>query len=276
MRARTALLAILTAALLVACAGPVSTAAPSGSASASSPPSVAGGPMIGNRTFVSTGTTGHALVAGTTVTLTFNDGQLGASAGCNSMSGAYVIVGDALRIDRMGSTEMGCTADRVAQDQWLAAFLPGALVDLRGAGMTLTKGGVVLTLVDRQTTNLPLEGTFWTVEAIVSGDVVASVPPGVEATLMILGRKASISTGCNLGTVAVTVTGGKIGFSPISMTARGCDAAAALVEQAILAVFEGIQPYKIDGTSLTIGGPGGREIILKAASAPPPSDPGPT
>lgn len=279
MRSRITLLATLAAVALAACSAgssAQSSATPSGTAAASNPPSVAGGPMVGNRTFVSTAITGHALVAGTTVTLAFRDGQLSASAGCNSMGGAYFIVGATLRIDQLASTEMGCAPDLMAQDQWLAAFLPSATVDLRPAGMTVTKGGVALELVDRQTTNVPLEGTFWRVDALVTGDTVSSVPLGVEATLVIVGGTASIYTGCNWGSIGVTATGGRIGFSPISMTARGCEAAAAPVERAILTVFEGIQPYAIDGTSLTIGAPGGPAITFQATSGPPPSDPGPT
>lgn len=278
MRLRITLLAVLTA-VFAACSAGGSvqpSLPPSATSSASNPPSVAGGPMVGNRTFVSTTIAGHALVAGTTVTLAFRDGQLGASAGCNSMSGAYFIVGATLRIDQLASTEMGCAADLMAQDQWLAAFLPNATIDLREAGMTLSKGGVVLELVDRQTTSVPLEGTFWRVDGIVSGDTVSSVPLGVEATLVILGGEASVYTGCNWGSIKVTAAGGKIGFGAISMTARGCEPAAAPVERAILAVLEGTQPYTVEGTSLTIGGPGGPAITFQATSGPPPSDPGPT
>ena len=42
---------------------------------------------------------------------------------------------------------------------------------------------MTIVLVDRQTTNLPLEGTVWTVDAVISGDMVSSVPAGATSTL---------------------------------------------------------------------------------------------
>lgn len=47
----------------------------------------ASGEDMEGRTYASTEVRGFELVAGTVVTLTFAGGQLGASAGCNAMSG---------------------------------------------------------------------------------------------------------------------------------------------------------------------------------------------
>ncbi|MHB8958056.1 MAG: META domain-containing protein [Candidatus Limnocylindrales bacterium] len=230
--------------------------------------------MVGNRTFVSTGVTGHQLVAGTKVTLTFRDATLSASAGCNSMSGEYHIVGSTLSVGSLATTEMGCQQDLMAQDAWLAELLPGATVQLGSTSLTVTKGGVALEFVDRQTTNLPLEATMWTVDGLVSGDAVSSVPQGVAATLVIRGREAQVYTGCNWASVAVTVADGTIAFSPMSMTARGCTGGATPVEQAVMAALEGVQPYVIAGDSLTIGTVGKAAIMLKGTAGAPSVRPG--
>ncbi|HEY5629216.1 MAG TPA: META domain-containing protein, partial [Candidatus Limnocylindrales bacterium] len=186
MRARQALRSVLVlplaAAILGACGatgsgsgtggGAASLAAPA----ASNPVSPAGGPMIGDRTFVSTQVIGHQLVAGTRVTLAFRDATLSASAGCNTMGGEYHILGDALSVGDLSMTEMGCQPDLMAQDDWLAKLLPGATVRFGDTSLTLAKGAVTMTLVDRKTTNLPLEGTVWTVDGLLTGDAVSSAP----------------------------------------------------------------------------------------------------
>jgi heat shock protein HslJ len=229
--------------------------------------------MVGNRTFVSTAVTGHQLVAGTTVTLTFRDATLSAIAGCNSMSGEYHIVGGTLAVGVMSMTEMGCQQDLMAQDDWLAKLLPGATVQLDQASMTLTKGGVSIAFVDRQTTNLLLEGTLWMVDGLVSGDTVSSVPAGVTPTLVIEAGRARIATGCSRGSLPVTVADGKITFGTMSMTARGCADEATTLEQAVLAALQGVQPYAIDGDSLTIGGGGKAGLTFKGTIAEPSAGP---
>jgi heat shock protein HslJ len=229
--------------------------------------------MVGNRTFVSTAVTGHQLVAGTKVTLAFRDATLSANAGCNSMSGDYHIVGGTLAVGVMSMTEMGCQADLMAQDAWLAKLLPGAKVQIGDALLTLTKGDVSIAFVDRQATNLPLEGTLWTVDGLVSGDTVSSVPGGVTATVVIHGGDAGVFTGCNSGSVRVTVGDGTIAFGPMMSTAVGCAGGAATVERAFLATFEGAQPYKIDGDSLTVGASGKTGLTFKGTTPKPSAGP---
>lgn len=299
MRARSALwttcLALIAGALLGACGASAPPAAsgsgsPSGLVSpvassppaafnpptASNPPPSAGGPVVGNRDFVSTSVSGHQLVAGTRVTLMFRDATLTANAGCNTMGGEYHLAGTTLSLGQLAMTEMGCEQDRTAQDAWLAALLPGATVQIGETSLTLTKGDVKIDFVDRKTTNLPLEGTVWTVDAIVNGDAVSSVPPGVTATFILEGGKAAVYTGCNWGSVSATAVDGTIGFGPLVATARGCaNDGSKQVEEAMQAVLAGSQPYLIDADSLTIGTPGKAALMFKG-SKPVPSDPGPS
>lgn len=78
------------------------------------------------RDFLSESVEGHALVAGTQIRIDFGDGELSAHAGCNSMSGTFVIEGEVLRVTGLGMTEIGCEAERHAQDAWLSDLLPSA------------------------------------------------------------------------------------------------------------------------------------------------------
>jgi heat shock protein HslJ len=116
-------------------------------------PGTAGPPTaadLDGRTFLSTGATGVTLVAGSTVRLVFTADTIAANAGCNSMSGGYAIDGGVLEVGMMAMTEMACQEPLMAQDTWLAAFLDGATAGLAGDTLTLAKGGVTLTLLDRR------------------------------------------------------------------------------------------------------------------------------
>jgi heat shock protein HslJ len=273
---RLTLLPLAAAILLGACTSTGGTGA-SATPPASAGPSVAGGPpSMDGHTYVSTAVHGHDLAAGTRVTLMFRDGQLGAGAGCNSMSGSYRIAGDALHLDQMATTEMACQADLMAQDQWLAAFLPDAAITLDGTTLTLANGGVTMTLVDQQTTNLPLEGTVWTVDGLIAGDAVSSVPQGVTATLAFAAGRVSVRAGCNSGRGEASIADGEITFGPIGLTKMACGDAAMSVEQKVTAVLQGTQPYSIAGDALLLGVSGKDGLMLKGGQPGTTPLPGPT
>ena len=51
----------------------------------------------------------HPLVEGTRISLRFNNGNIAASAGCNSMSGPYQIDDNRqLTVEDLSTTEIGC------------------------------------------------------------------------------------------------------------------------------------------------------------------------
>jgi heat shock protein HslJ len=100
------------------------------------------------RTFVSTSLTGHTLVAGTRISLTFHrDGTLSAHAGCNYLSGPGRLSGGRLIIGQLKQTLIGCDPDRMSQDHWLASFLTAKPQwHLAGDQLHLTSGTARLTL----------------------------------------------------------------------------------------------------------------------------------
>lgn len=185
------------------------------------------------------------------------DHQLGASVGCNSMSGSYALDGDRLMLNNAGVTEMGCDPARQAQDDWLFGVLGAQpTLTLDGDDLTLTSGGTVIRLLDRETAepDLQLAGPVWTVESIITGDVVSSVPQGATATLEI-GADGSVAlqTGCNSGGGRVAVDGAVLHFSDIITTKRGCAGAAGELEAAVLNLLaaDGVS-FVIDAQTLTL------------------------
>lgn len=98
--------------------------------------------------YASTEVTGHELVEGTRVQVSFEDGVLAVSAGCNTMSGAYAVTGEQLAWSgEPAATRMGCLEDVAAQDEWLTSlFQSGVTARLVDGGLELTQDDVVLTL----------------------------------------------------------------------------------------------------------------------------------
>jgi heat shock protein HslJ len=101
------------------------------------------------RTFVADAVEGWTLVEGTEVTLTFTDGAIVASAGCNTMRGGFEIEDGVLVVDAMAQTLMACEDERQAQDQALAAFLgEGPEATLSDNVLTLTGGEVTMSATE--------------------------------------------------------------------------------------------------------------------------------
>jgi heat shock protein HslJ len=201
---------------------------------------------IEGRTFLSTavsdGGQARNLVAGTVIRLTFgSDGHLGASAGCNSFGATYRLDGAVLRIEGGAMTDMGCDPDRMAQDQWLFAFLgAGPAISLTGNDLMLRSGELVIRLVDREVAepDLPLVGPTWTVVSIVSGDAVSSVPEGAIATLAFgADGHFQVNTGCNAGGGTYVVDGASLRFADLVTTKKACMGAAGALENAVRAVL---------------------------------------
>jgi heat shock protein HslJ len=237
-------------------ASPAASAAPSAAPGGGTAPTDAD---LAGRVFIVTGATGHDLVAGTEITLTFDAGRIGVSAGCNQMGGGYTIKDGTLDIGPMISTEMACEAPLMAQDQWIAAFLPGASVTLDGDTLTLAKDGVTLTATDKTVArpDQPLEGTTWVVESLVTNQAVSSMPQGVTASLVFAEGKVAVDTGCNRGNGAAAIAATAITFGPVATTKMACAGPAGEVEQQVLAVLAGDVAWTIDADVLQLRGAAG-------------------
>lgn len=246
------ILLLATLALVAAC---------SSAGSSGSPASLDG------HTYLSTEVEGAVLVPGTRIRLTFLDGNMSANAGCNIMGGAYSIDGDRLVTTQLSMTEMGCDEPRARQDDWLARFLSGAVtITIEGDTLTLTDGTIRLSLLDEEvaTPDLPLEGTHWVLDGIVSGDAVSSVPVGVTASIQVSAGRLDLKAGCNQGGGSVEVTPDHLTFGPIMLTKMACEAGPMSVETAVVSVLSGDVAYTIDADVLTLDA-GDAGLIFRAA-----------
>ncbi|MBV6509395.1 MAG: hypothetical protein JJLCMIEE_02486 [Acidimicrobiales bacterium] len=208
--------------------------------------------------FVSQSVSGHELVADTAVTLAFSGGDLRASAGCNSMTGAYTLVGDELSIPgELATTLMGCEQALAEQDAWLAGWLTGGLVwSLQDSELRLDGGEVSMVL-----TAEPADGGgaddllgTWELETVIDGGTASSVPAGVAApTLEISETAISVFTGCNSGSATAQLGPEAIMVESLGLTEMACEEAAMDLEATVVGVLTAEVPYGVEGDELTLG-----------------------
>lgn len=219
------------------------------------------GSALEGRTFLSTAVTDGGepfdLVPDTQIRLAFADGQLSASAGCNSIGGTYRVDGGTLVFEGGGMTEMGCDPDRHAQDDWLSELLGSRpAISLAGNDLTITAGGTVIGLLDREVAqpDLALAGTLWTVDALISGDAVSSVPDGASATLRFNDDgTVEVNTGCNSGQGGFEVDGAQLRFIEVTVTETACDGVRSALEAAVLPILGADElTFAIDANRLTL------------------------
>ena len=209
-------------------------------------------------TFVSTEVTGHDLVPDTQVLISFEDGRMSASAGCNTLSAGFTVHEGSLTLDgQPASTMMGCQDDLALQDGWLAGFLSeGPTPERDGDTLTLTGGEVTVTMLDQAVAEpaKPLTGTRWTLDSIVDGETVSSVPANVDLPTLQLTEngEATVSTGCNRGGASVDIGDATLTFGPMRLTKMACQGEGPTVEAAVVAVLDGEVEYTIEGLQLSI------------------------
>lgn len=218
---------------------------------------------LSGTTYVVTGVTEggepHTLVEGTEIRLRFDHGQLSITAGCNSMSGRYLLADGVLTVESLATTEMGCDPARMDQDTWVAGLFEGPVELTPGTEPSIVSGDTVLSLADREQVapDRPLVGTPWLLDSIGAGGpdgTVSSVPAGVVAYLTFEDGRVLVYDGCNEGSGPVQVDGDRIDFGDRVQTLRGCVDDREAVANAFAEVLAGETSFTIEETSLRITG----------------------
>ena len=212
---------------------------------------------LAGRTFVSTTVTGFELIDGTEIRISFEEDHLSASAGCNTVGGAYTVENDLLSVSEPSATLMACDPQLMSQDDQLIGFLTDdPAISLKDDVLTLA--GAEVTVEMRQESGAdsgaPLVGTTWTLDSIVDGDAASNVPSGVEPPTLEISDagEASVFTGCNHGGASVAVGDTSLTFGPLRLTRMACGEDATAVEAAVTSVIDGKVDYSINGDVLTV------------------------
>jgi heat shock protein HslJ len=217
--------------------------------------------LLAGKTYLSQSTTGITLADGAVLRISFDDGRISVSGGCNGMGGDVTFEGDAMTVGPMMSTQMACDQPLMDQDSAVQAFLTaGTTVSVDGDTLvltgTLTGSEATITLLDREVADpdRPLADTAWTVTGVISSDAISSGWGSAVATLTIVDGQAQVNTGCNTGFATVTVdeAAGTITFGPLALTKKMCDDDAMRLEQEVSRVLTGTASYSIEAGSLTL------------------------
>ena len=296
---RRVLLAIAALALvsaLPACAGNSTPAAGSGSSSStgSSSASASGSGKAGSastsaagsgaagtaadlagKTLVAKEVSGsYAIVPGSTISVTFENGTLSARAGCNNMFGSYTVSGNVLNAPQLAATMMACDEALMKQDTWLAAFLASSPTwTYSGGTLTLTNGTDTIVLTEAPTGAAVLEDTGWKLVGLISqsGSTVSAIDPSVIAWLRFADGQVLVNASCNSGSGTAQITDTTITFGPIAMTMRACVGPTEEVERAMNTVLQGTTTYTVkddpSGSLLTIMAADGKTGLQLTADA---------
>jgi heat shock protein HslJ len=201
--------------------------------------------------------------SGVPATLVVEDAQVRGVSFCNHYSGSYTLDGEALVIDGLGGTDMGCDPDvMAAETAYLSALGTADRMVRDGADLVLTgpEGSLRFSrqapVPDRE-----LTGTTWTLDTLVDGEVASSVLGSPTLELAPDGT-ATGSTGCRgfLGTWQVS---GDVLTLDVTRDDIGCPGDVGRQDGHVLAVLDAAPRFAIDGDRLTLTAPDGRALVYR-------------
>lgn len=219
------------------------------------------------------------LVEGTRISVGFNNGNLRASAGCNSMGGPYQVDDNQqLTVTEMATTEIGCDPERHAQDEFVAATLTAQpQLTLSGDYLILATDTVRIEFLDREVADpdRPIMGTHWTVTGFIQGETATAmnVDP-TQVGWIEFGEDSQLTgfDGCVDFTAPVEVSDGSTG-GPVEgdgeiqfgeLTSEDCEESSSYSE-AFAALFETDNAvFSIDGPRLTLLNSQGNGVTFRA------------
>lgn len=204
------------------------------------------------------------LVEGTRVELRFTeDGQLFVSAGCEEMHGRVETGDFKLEVSDRNTTALGCTRPALrTQDKWLFGLLSES-PSWRFEGESLVITGSNAEIVLAQEKPVPLEGGKWTVDGLISNDVVSPVPGGVVATLVFGSEQVEVSAGCNSGSAQYRhLAGWRMRFDRLVLTEKACGPDEMTVEKVVTDLLDGQVTAKRERNTMTLTNSSGAGLRL--------------
>lgn len=225
------------------------------------------------RTFVSTEVQGPAIPGGSQIKLSFRDGRISGSAGCNTHSGPVVLDDHKIAVSELAGTLMACPDERQRADEWLVGLLRSTPSwSLDNDTLTVQNDDLTVTMVDKRVANpaRPLRDTTWIVDALRTPDahIRSRAIDESQPTLTIADDGAVTgSTGCNSMTGQATVNeapeGTEVAFQ-VATTKKMCPPEVMEVEQSMLRTLDGTTNAEIESDTLTVSNPNGYGLELRA------------
>lgn len=190
------------------------------------------------------------------ITLKIDGTQVGGSAACNIYGGTLEINGTTIKISALSMTEMACQDDVMAAEAAYLAALPRVTTATRDQdSLVLTGPDVELRFARVQPVpNANLVGPLWTLDSLISGEVVSSVI-GDKAILQLNANGTlAASTGCRDLTGHYTVSGSKVQVTLDPYDLIACADPLGAQDTQVLRVFGAVDgfTFAIQGNSMTL------------------------
>jgi len=198
---------------------------------------------------------GFTPVSGTNVSISFEDGRFGFSAGCNGHGGSYEVQSGRLVVSDLASTDIGCDTELHEQDNWLATFFSSMpLITVDGPRLTFTSDDATLVFLDREVVDpdRTLAGHLWTIDTLIGGGAASNVPTSRAPTVQFnQDGTLHVDTSCNTGGGRYAVDGNTLTLTELAYTEAGCD--VPVIEGRIQAVLsDGTLSFSIDANRLSL------------------------
>ncbi|MFJ7157574.1 META domain-containing protein [Streptomyces sp. NPDC101118] len=214
----------------------------------------------------------EAAPAGTGAHLLIEDGKVQGNNGCADFTAPAEADGNSLTVKDAEVTDIGCDPTAMKFGEAFQKLITGKLTtSVSGDRLTLTTaGGDKITLTSKPETLTPLNGTRWTVDSLVQGEAVTSVPQDANGKAwFVIGKDGAVqgNLGCNNFTSKATAAGGEVTFGPLASTRMACTGPAGEVEKAVSAVLKGKVAYSVESGALTLTAPNGKGLRATAQPA---------
>jgi heat shock protein HslJ len=189
------------------------------------------------------------------VTLSFENGKVSGSDGCNSYNAGYTATDTTLKINGpIAATMMACAEPIMTQAAaYTKALEQVATYQVDGAQLTLSDAsGKELATFTAQSTSLA--GTSWVATGYNNGkQAVVSVVANTEITAN-FGADGTLSgsAGCNQYTASYQTSGQNITIGPAAATRMACEQPVMDQETQYLAALSTAATYRIDGNTLEL------------------------
>lgn len=229
--------------------------------------------VVGSWAVESLTTGGRTLHAPEAARVDFAQDAATGSYGCNGFKAAVVRDGESVLTVTPGTTTTMACEDMEFETAFARLFTGRLTIDRGPDRLTLkTADGSTIAMSSKPpAAAAPLTTTEWTVESLISGGTVSSVPAeaaGKAHFAIAPDSTAGGSLGCNRFSAKATVDGPTVTFGPLTTTRMACEGPVGEVERNLTLLFgSGPLATKIEGQTLTLTAQDGKGLTARAASA---------
>jgi len=214
-------------------------------------------PDLNSTAWVLSSLPGRSLVAGSSVTLRFEDGRVQGSDGCNRYTAPYTASDTTLQVGpTAASTQMACAQPLMEQAEAFMRALVNARAYRIQSGQLELLGADGTMLASHAPQPQALAGTSWRVTGYNNGrEAVVSLIADTNLTMAFsTDGKASGSAGCNHYIAPYTSEGPKLSFGAVASTRRMCAQPEGVMdqEQQFLKALGTVASARVEGDHLEL------------------------